>query len=145
MIYLKFYVGDNERVIKGMCEGELANILRFEGKDNNVVLLEVGEGELKSTPIDSIEKVHKVYNLIELCQIANNGDKFEDSYGNVYTFFDGELIYDEDDENLITDLYTVYQLANLTFTKVITEISDRAWDRIFEFFRNRERENSDIF
>ena len=76
MIYLKFYVGDNVRVIKGMCEGELANILRFEGKDNNVVLLEVGEGELMYTTIDSIEKVHKVYNLIELCQIAKNGDKF---------------------------------------------------------------------
>ena len=142
---MKFNVGDNVRVTKGMCEGELANILRFEGKDNSIVLLEVGEGELMYTTIDSIEKVHKVYNLIELCQIAKNGDKFEDSYGNVYTFFDGELIYDEDDENLITDLFTVYQLANLTFTKVITEISDRAWDRIFEFFRNRERENSDIF
>ena len=142
---MKFNVGDNVRVIKGMCEGELANILRFEGKDNSIVLLEVGDGELMYTTIDSIEKVHKVYNLIELCQIAKNGDKFEDNYGNVYTFFDGELVYDEDDENLITDLYTVYQLANLTFTKVITEISDRAWDRIFEFFRNRERENSDIF
>ena len=78
-----------------------------------------------------------------MCQAAKNGDKFEDSYGNQYTFFDGELVYDEDDENLITDLFTVYQLANLTFTKVITEISDWAWDRIIEFFRNRERENSD--
>ena len=141
---MKFNIGDNVRVIKGMCEGELANILRFEGKDNSVVLLEVGEGELMYTTIDSIEKVHKVYNLIELCQVAKNGDKFEDNYGNLYTFFDGELVYDEDDENLITDLYTVYQLANLTFTKVITEISDRAWGRIIEFFRNRDRENSDI-
>ena len=141
---MKFNVGDNVRVIKGMCEGELANILRFEGKDDSVVLLEVGDGELMYTTLDSIKKVHKVYNLIELCQVASNGDKFEDSYGNLYTFFDGELVYDEDDESLITDLFTVYQLANLTFTKVITEISDKAWDRIFEFFRNRERENSDI-
>ena len=39
-----FNIGDKVRVIKGMCEGELANILRFEGEDNNVVLLEVGEG-----------------------------------------------------------------------------------------------------
>ena len=134
---MRFNVGDNVRVIKGMCEGELANILRFEGKDNSVVLLEVGEGDLMYTTIDSIEKVHKVYNLIELCQVANNGDKFEDNYGNPYTFFDGELVYDEDDENLITDLFTVYQLANLTFTKVITEIPDRAWGRIIEFFKNR--------
>ena len=141
---MKFNIGDNVRVIKGMCEGELANILRFEGKDDSVVLLEVGDGELMYTTLDSIKKVHKVYNLIELCQVASNGDKFEDSYGNLYTFFDGELVYDEDDESLITDLFTVYQLANLTFTKVITEISDKAWDRIFEFFRNRERENSDI-
>ena len=139
---MKFNVGDNVRVIKGMCEGELANILRFKRNDDSVVLLDVG-GELMFVTINNIEKVHKVYNLIELCQVASNGDKFEDSYGNLYTFFDGELVYDEDDESLITDLFTVYQLANLTFTKVITEISDRAWDRIIEFFKNRERDNSD--
>ena len=134
---MKFNIGDNVRVIKGMCEGELANILRFEGKDNSVVLLEVGDGDLMYTTIDSIEKVHKVYNLIELCQVANNGDKFEDNYGNSYTFFDGELVYDEDDEHLITDLFTVYQLANLTFTKVVTEISLNCWSKIIDFFRNR--------
>ena len=134
---MKFNIGDNVRVIKGMCEGELANILRFEGKDNSIVLLEVGDGDLMYTTIDSIEKVHKVYNLIELCQVANNGDKFEDNYGNSYTFFDGELVYDEDDEHLITDLFTVYQLANLTFTKVVTEISLNCWSKIIDFFRNR--------
>ena len=134
---MKFNIGDNVRVIKGMCEGELANILRFEGKDNSVVLLEVGDGDLMYTTIDSIEKVHKVYNLIELCQIAKNGDKFEDNYGNSYTFFDGELVYDEDDENLITDLFTVYQLANLTFTKVVTEINPNCWSKIIDFFRDR--------
>ena len=141
---MKFYVGDNVRVTKGMCEGELANILRFEGKDNSIVLLEVGEGELMYTTIDSIEKVHKVYNLIELCQIAKNGDKFEDNYGNVYTFFDGELVYDEDDDSvfievergnefiknggelvlnndysLISDIYILADILNLVFVKKV--------------------------